>query len=896
MRRKSTQRGKWLLLSLAVGPVGWSAESRAVDVDIWNVGSGNWATAGNWSTDKVPGAGDFVFVGAGNTATFNTTYNYTGANVTLGSLFVDMSNTAATASLVMAAGTLLTAFESVGNADAGTFNQSGGLAAVTGLGGSLYIGNLSNSTGTYILSGTGIVSPTNEYLGYSGNGLVSQSGGTNSPEFIDAGFNANSEGIYTLFDGTCSASRENIGYSGLGTVDQLGGENSVGDLDIGVQSTSPNLYILINGALSTSNGETVGDQGVGRITQSGGTNTASTTNLGSIGGSSGTYNLSGGSYTSSYEFIGVGGLGLFNQSGGSNVASTELDIGSQSTATNTYVLSNGSVQSPDEIVGDGGVGIFNQSGGTNSVTNTLCLGNTSSGTGTFNLTGGGLTDSVEEVGNAGLGVFNQSGGLNHPNTLSVGVTGQGTFYLSASGTVTAGIVYVGQSGPGIFNQSGGQISEGTLSIGNSANGTFIHSAGTNSPEDLTIGNGAGAMGAYILSGSGSLSAPNEFVGDVGVGIVDQSGGANSITPSGGGVLSIGVNAGSTGTYTLSSGSVSTEYEQVGEAGAGTMNQSGGSNTISAEIAIGVGAESTGTYILSGTGILNCQGANEIISQIGDGTLTQNGGVNDIIAGNLFIGISSTGSYTMTRGQLYVQNSLSVGGSTFASGGPGTLIVGALADAVVGNTLQVWTHGQVQINGQMAIGQLSIATGGVVNVNSSLLINYGSLAISSPEGLIQQFIRGGEIVSAITVDNPSFGIAYADGSDPGLNDPNLESSQVVIEPDLVGDTDLNGTVNIHDLQASLSNFNSPGFWDQGNFNGHANVDISDLTALLTNFNNATALNYSELSGIENLVGEFGDVAVPNANGTGFTLVAVPEPAAAMLAALGTALLIRRLRHR
>jgi len=56
-----------------------------------------------------------------------------------------------------------------------------------------------------------------------------------------------------------------------------------------------------------------------------------------------------------------------------------------------------------------------------------------------------------------------------------------------------------------------------------------------------------------------------------------------------------------------------------------------------------------------------------------------------------------------------------------------------------------------------------------------------------------------------------------------------------------------------------------------------------------------LSYAELRGIENLVGEFGAVAIPNANGVGFKLTTVPEPGTGMLALTATAMLTRRRRR-
>jgi alpha-amylase len=301
----------------------------------------------------------------------------------------------------------------------------------------------------------------------------------------------------------------------------------------------------------------------------------------------------------------------------------------------------------------------------------------------------------------------------------------------------------------------------------------------------------------------------------------------------------------------------------------------------------------------------------------NGSLTLNNGSSPAAINVTFgthsisVPIALTNGLTITTSTS--TNSLAISGSIDGSGGltiqgPGTITLSG-TNSYTGATS--FASGQVIVSASGAIPNGSVlsigsstttagvklpTTGGVIQT-SSFVLNSGSTldigaaslvfpdggSASSAEALVQQYVGSSAITSAYVTNNGGYGIAYADGSDAGLNDPNLTAGQVVVEPDLIGDTDLSGTVNIHDLQNLLSDFNAPGFWDQGNFNGHADVDISDLQALLSNFNTSTTLSYSELTMIENLAGEFGDMAIPNSNGAGFTLVAIPEPSITILLA-------------
>ena len=96
----------------------------------------------------------------------------------------------------------------MGDYGTGTFNQFGGTNNLDGFSsGNLYLGNFAGSSGTYNLSGAGVLSTAIEYVGYAGTGTFTQSGGINnlvssgstvSNGTLYLGFNSGSSGSYNL--------------------------------------------------------------------------------------------------------------------------------------------------------------------------------------------------------------------------------------------------------------------------------------------------------------------------------------------------------------------------------------------------------------------------------------------------------------------------------------------------------------------------------------------------------------------------------------------------------------------------------------------------------------------------------------------------------------------------
>jgi autotransporter-associated beta strand protein len=660
--------------------------------------------------------------------------------------------------------------EYVGDAGAGTFTQSGGTNHFTY--GALCLGSGTSGNGTYNLYG-GTLSVPYEYLGYSGTATFTQTGGSHIVSDLYVGYNAGSVGTYSLStsgspsSGTLAATSEYVGCGGVGSLIQSGGSSGVsGNIYVGDNPGGSGTYSQSAGTAAASNvflGYNAGSNG--SYTQSGGTNDISYGlylgyNAASSGSAaaSGSYTLSGGSLCASYQYVGYGGAGTFTQTGGTDAVAYNLNLGWYSPSSGAYSLSgSGQLSAAGEYVGAGtsATAVFQQSGGSNTVASLVIAPGSSyvlSG-GTLNVTGSNsisnsgvfdctnsqatliiasnyLTDlsqaTFTNVGSmsltmAGTGsllivpagfdptksflAFSDAGiwhAAGTTLTVSAGQSfaGRGTINdpVDCWGTITAvsggsinlnnGLVLSGTGmvslGSGtlttdnsVSTVSGGSLSAACVYVGVSGTGTLSQSGGTNTVAygsfsdfntALTLGYSAGSSGSYSLSG-GSLSAQNECVGNLGTGSFTQSGGTNTIfnsywLPS----LILGYYLGSNGTYNLTAGSLSAAYDDVGWGGTGTFTQSGGTNTISGTIY--VGDMNSGTYSLSSSGLLSA--ATEVVGRFGLGTFTQSGGTNT--AGILTIAQTSgiTGTYNLNGGLLSLAALSSGSGTAVFNFGGGTL--------------------------------------------------------------------------------------------------------------------------------------------------------------------------------------------------------------------------------
>ena len=157
-------------------------------------------------------------------------------------------------------------------------------------------------------------------------------------------------------------------------------------------------------------------------------------------------------------------------------------------------------------------------------------------------------------------------------------------------------------------------------------GTAEIASGAAAVSSLNLGQAATDSGLLTISGGTLGIAIQEAVGVAGTGTITHTAGSNNL---GTGVVVMGVSANSNGTYNLSGTGVLSGLEYIGESGVGTMNQSGGTNNATTIYMASANLNTTGTYNLSG-GALTATTIN--LGYQGTGIFTQTGGIFSVSQG------------------------------------------------------------------------------------------------------------------------------------------------------------------------------------------------------------------------------------------------------------------------
>ena len=402
-----------------------------------------------------------------------------------------------------------------------------------------------------------------------------------------------------------------------------------------------------------------------------------------------------------------------------------------------------------------------------------------------------------------LGTVSQTGGTHTVNGLYVGrhSGGEGRYYLSGAGSLSAVVELIGYYGTGTFLQTGGTNTVGGI------NG------------NLFLGYEAGGSGSYGLSGTGSLGAKNEWVGHMGEGWFSQSGGTNTVN----GVLNLAGWSGATGTYELSgTGSLSAENEFVGKSGTGVFTQTGGTHAVTGTLRVGRYPVSRGTYTMSGGSLA---AGSLIVGDEGKGALNISGACAEVAVSEV-LRFGPLGRFTAVAG-----SAIHMTGSDFENwsaspadlaglanlelifeGGPGSLDSVEAAGQDVGAVAAGWTK-------NFALGGLTL--GGAAGCGRIELVDECD-NLSGDEALY---------VDALTLNA---------GAHVELNDLNLYYRNGIGPKRLAhGDSDLDGDVDATDLAGLGLNWDPSGSganaWGTCDFDGDGDVDASDLAQIGLNWN-------------------------------------------------------------
>ncbi len=329
------------------------------------------------------------------------------------------------------------------------------------------------------------------------------------------------------------------------------------------------------------------------------------------------------------------------------------------------------------------------------------------------------------------------------------------------------------------------------------------------------GNGAITLigaGGNITTGAGTDTIGCPIAGNVGL----TKNGAGTLILTGANTYTSGTTVGA-GTLQIGNGGTSGSIlGDVNNLANLTFNHSGTftyGGVISGTGSVDIAGPSTSTTVFTGAHLYNG------VTTIHDANTLQLGPGGSLSGDTYVNGANAVLAFNRTDTMTYAGNIYGSGGVTQMATGH-TILTGA--NSYTGTTTV--QHGYLEINNATAVTNLISA--GANLTGGELMLDYTG---SSPIASVLAALTSGKITdSAITIHAGPGAMAL------GWKDT---GTQIDILPTLIGDTDLNGTVDNNDLGQLLKYFNKAGGWTSGDFNNNGTVDNSDLGALLANFNHA-----------------------------------------------------------
>ncbi|WP_428939737.1 BNR-4 repeat-containing protein [Fontivita pretiosa] len=526
-----------------------------------------------------------------------------------------------------------------------------------------------------------------------------------------------------------------------------------------------------------------------------------------------------------------------------------------------------------------------QSGSGNFAAGSNWSGGAAPGLNTVAIINGGRTAAVNSAA-AEMDHLLIVGGEGSSGSLSIGVGG--SLDLTQSGpfnTVYGGSIIVGRDGGAVgrYTQTAGSVSAWRFAVGDyfdetSGGGTSTAniSGGTLTTYELNV--------AFSATGSSSGSSFNIVGGTVTVNgdvIIGEFGNEATVTLSGSGRLTIegdlreGFNRVNTSNFRMNGGTLNMTSNFIAVDnfiynGGVIQNVNTTSSRELAGISVGtlmVGRDQNATFTVPGNVRLQ---ANRRVELWSGGSLSLGNGSSAVRIGQ--------GGGTFTPGIVNV-----VPGGTLAGDGR----VNAAVNNIGGTIAPGHSAGILTINGdfsQSPSGTLEIELGGTI-VGSQ----YDRLAIAGSatlDGTLRVSLIGDFVpLPGQRFDVMTFGARTGDlviANDTGLaglsfvKTYSANTLSLTAAALLLGDANLDGRVDIRDLYALATHWQSSANWFGGDFDGSGLVDLADLNVLVSNWQAVTGAPPQPRSQPQSLEQALASLGLHGAS--------VPEPAALGMMAL------------
>jgi autotransporter-associated beta strand protein len=698
--------------------------------------------------------------------------------------------------------------------------------------------------------------------------------------------------------------------------------------NVNVTSTGPTINVVNAGDTLTISGDVSGGS---NITKTG----AGTLVLsGSNGGYSGTATVSAGVLrlgsanalaNSPLVVNGSGsvsfatGVGTFNVASIANAGPLALQDTSAGAITLAVGANNSTFTYANQLSGPGGLA-KNGAG-------TLTLTAVNSFAGDININGGVLAVSAGNTNGGAVNVnsgatltLNSGGGVGGTITLNGGTLNM----TPTSNSVFPGNTLVVPAGATGNITSAGQAN-GIGGLVNSGDGTSILTVGPNvSFSSSNVKQLQGFTGTVQFQAGGSIRFSGQNSSNGGDFATFDLGSSGNLFPKNSGIVSLGAlvgqagstlsgttTAGNIATYQIGLKNIPTEFDgtingtgtivtKVGTAdltlgGAntytGNTNVNGGSLTIAA-----AGSLPATTNVTANAALIFNNASQTIASLSGatTGSLTLNGTALTVTNG------SNGGSFAGAWQNGSSASSITVSGGTMTFGGPV-----ASNGTVNANATTVFTGNTGTTTATLSLGALNVAGGVTASISTSALagtptqLTLGALnLIGAPDSTAKIDLTNNILVGP---GMPSDGENLIDRAGHAASVLTSTSGLVIgygdagggnfkLRATLLGDSDLDGKVNVADLANLAGNFGKTAgqLWINGDFDYNGNVNVADLADLAGNFGVSLPGSGSSTAT---------SAAAPASISAAAASAAVPEPASTgLLLATSAATLIRRRRRR